>query len=97
MPTYEYLCHSCHEEFEFQQRMSDPPRAGCPYCGSQDTHRLISHSSFVLKGSGWYVTDYGRKGGGGSGEGGRKKPAPSNATDETPASSKTPATPGTGS
>jgi len=63
MPTYEYQCLTCTEEFEVEQRITDPARAQCPSCGSWDTRRLISHSSFVLKGSGWYVTDYGRKGG----------------------------------
>lgn len=64
MPTYEYLCDSCHREFEVVKRMSDPPQAACPNCQSSETHRLISHSTFVLKGSGWYVTDYARKGNG---------------------------------
>ncbi len=60
MPTYEYECRSCQTNFEAEQRISDPPRADCPSCGSGDTHRLISLSTFVLKGSGWYVTDYGK-------------------------------------
>ncbi len=67
MPTYEYRCNACEAEFEVQKRMSDPVDAACPHCGSDRTQRLISHSSFVLKGSGWYVTDYARKNGGGGG------------------------------
>jgi putative FmdB family regulatory protein len=74
MPTYEYACNACNAEFEREQRISDPPHADCPDCGSEDTRRLISHTSFVLKGSGWYATDYGRKGGNGS-NGGHGKPA----------------------
>jgi len=70
MPTYEYHCDACESEFEVEKRMSDPVEAGCPACGSDHTHRLISHSSFVLKGSGWYVTDYARKNGGNGGNGG---------------------------
>lgn len=62
MPTYEYHCNSCNEDFEIFQRISDPSKAPCSNCGSNDTRRLISHSNFILKGSGWYVTDYARKG-----------------------------------
>lgn len=61
MPTYEYACDACGREFEAVKRMSDPADATCPHCGADRTHRLISHSSFVLKGSGWYLTDYARK------------------------------------
>lgn len=64
MPTYEYICNSCNHEFECEQRISEPPKAKCPGCGSEDTRRLISLSSFVLKGTGWYVTDYARRGNG---------------------------------
>lgn len=74
MPTYEYSCNSCNAEFECEQRISDSSLAACPSCGSRDTRRLISHSSFVLKGSGWYVTDYGRKGGNGNGSSRSTKP-----------------------
>lgn len=64
MPTYEYSCRKCGHQFEKVQRMSDAPIAVCPACGSDRTERLISHSSFVLKGSGWYQTDYSHKSGG---------------------------------
>lgn len=66
MPTYEYHCDGCGGEFEKEQRITEPAGGECPSCGSSDVHRLISLSSFVLKGSGWYVTDYARKGGNGS-------------------------------
>ncbi len=72
MPTYEYRCNACGIEFEVEKRMSDPVAAACTTCGATDTERLISHSSFVLKGSGWYVTDYARKNGS-SGNGGATK------------------------
>jgi putative FmdB family regulatory protein len=91
MPTYEYLCESCENEFETEQRISDPPKATCPACGSAGTHRLISHSSFVLKGSGWYVTDYARKGGNGSGHDKPSKPS----NDDSTAKASEPATPAT--
>lgn len=62
MPIYEYRCDKCGKEFEEWQKFSDPVVEECPDCGGS-TRRLISHSSFVLKGTGWYVTDYGRKDG----------------------------------
>jgi len=62
MPIYEYGCDSCGREFEEWQKFSDPPVDSCRYCGGK-ARRLISQSTFVLKGSGWYVTDYGRKDG----------------------------------
>ncbi len=65
MPIYEYRCNTCGKEFEEWQKFSDPPVDSCPECGGKAS-RLISHSSFVLKGTGWYVTDYGRKDSGGS-------------------------------
>ncbi len=64
MPIYEYRCSKCGKEFEEWQKFSDPPVDACPACGGKAS-RLISHSSFVLKGTGWYVTDYGRKDTGG--------------------------------
>jgi putative FmdB family regulatory protein len=59
MPIYEYLCTSCGREFEEWQKFSDPAVDRCSECGGR-AKRLISQSSFVLKGSGWYVTDYGK-------------------------------------
>jgi len=58
MPTYEYRCEHCGD-FEHIQRITDPPLARCPECGRK-VRRLISTTSFQLKGSGWYVTDYAR-------------------------------------
>jgi putative FmdB family regulatory protein len=67
MPIYEYHCGKCGD-FETMQRMSDKPLTQCPTCRRKVT-KLISNTSFQLKGSGWYVTDYARKGdGGGKGE-----------------------------
>ena len=60
MPVYEYRCEHCGD-FEEMQRMSDPPLARCPTC-RRKVRRLISSTSFQLKGSGWYVTDYPRAG-----------------------------------
>ncbi|NWF52596.1 MAG: zf-TFIIB domain-containing protein [Nitrospirae bacterium] len=57
MPIYEYECPSCGKHYELIQRFSDEPLYTCPECGGH-VHKLISHSSFILKGAGWYVTDY---------------------------------------
>jgi putative FmdB family regulatory protein len=62
MPIYEYRCADCNHQFELMQKFSDPPLEQCPSCAGQ-VHKLISRSAFHLKGSGWYVTDYARKGG----------------------------------
>jgi putative FmdB family regulatory protein len=61
MPIYEYQCKHCGV-FEVTQRIVEDPLKECPTCKGTDLHRLISHTSFVLKGSGWYVTDYASKG-----------------------------------
>ena len=63
MPIYEYACEHCGV-FEEMQRINDPPLAKCPKC-KRKVRRLISQTSFQLKGSGWYVTDYARKDSGG--------------------------------
>jgi putative FmdB family regulatory protein len=59
MPIYEYHCDKCGD-FETMQRMSDKPLAKCPTCRGKVT-KLISSTTFHLKGSGWYITDYARK------------------------------------
>ncbi|GAB4275574.1 MAG: zinc ribbon domain-containing protein [Deferrisomatales bacterium] len=60
MPIYEYRCTSCHDEFEVTQKITDAPLRECPKCNGS-LEKLISQSSFVLKGSGWYKTDYAGK------------------------------------
>jgi len=57
MPIYEYLCLKCERQLEAVQKFSDAPLSTCPECGGQ-LKKLISSTSFVLKGTGWYVTDY---------------------------------------
>ena len=61
MPIYEYSCGKCGEVVEKIQQFSDPPLKRHSGCGGSMT-KLISQSSFQLKGSGWYVTDYAAKG-----------------------------------
>lgn len=60
MPIYEYECMECHKIYEIIQKFSEEPLKNCPECGGE-LKKLISQSSFILKGSGWYVTDYARK------------------------------------
>ena len=57
MPTYEYECGSCRRTFEVRQRISEPALTVCDECGGP-VRRLISPAPFILKGDGWYVTDY---------------------------------------
>jgi putative FmdB family regulatory protein len=60
LPLYEYQCSKCGKRIERIRKFSDPPLSKCPHCGGK-LERLVSSSSFQLKGSGWYATDYGRK------------------------------------
>jgi putative FmdB family regulatory protein len=62
MPIYEYECSQCGKIEEVLQKFSDQPLSTCSHC-SGSLHKLISQSSFRLKGSGWYVTDYAGKSG----------------------------------
>ena len=57
MPTYEYECDACHRVFEVRQRITEDPLTTCDACGGA-VHRLLSAAPFILKGEGWYVTDY---------------------------------------
>src|SRR5687768_11739919 len=77
MPLYEYQCRECGVRSEVLQKMADPPLTTCTACGGP-LKKLASSPSVQFKGSGWYVTDYARKGGGGKEAGGKEggeKPA----------------------
>ena len=82
MPIYEYRCGECAQVFEEWQRGFEERDAHCPVCGGK-SERLISNTSFVLKGTGWYVTDYKSSGTAtaapSAGPNGAKKSAPSEA------------------
>lgn len=77
MPIYEYRCQSCGHHLEAVQRITADPLVSCPACGEDALRRLISQTSFVLKGSGWYATDY------------ASKPAAASKEAEKPAAEKT--------
>ena len=79
MPLYEYQCPKCGR-FELIRKFADPPVTECPTCGSP-VQKLASAPAFHLKGTGWYVTDYGK--------GGKSPSAPSNGKSETKAETKT--------
>jgi putative FmdB family regulatory protein len=57
VPTYDYECDDCKRVYEVQQRISAEPLTVCQYCGGR-IRRLLSAAPFILKGGGWYVTDY---------------------------------------
>ena len=62
MPLYEYTCEACGRRFEVIRKFSDPPLEACTSCGGGPVNRLPSSPSFQFKGSGFYITDYGKKG-----------------------------------
>lgn len=89
MPIYEYRCAKCGD-FELLRKFSDPPVDKCPTCRRKVT-KLMSNTSFQLKGSGWYVTDYGKTGAAATKKGdsteAKASDSPAPATDSSPSSS----------
>jgi putative FmdB family regulatory protein len=78
VPLYEYRCKKCKHTFERIQKFSDNPEADCPECGGAG-ERQLSAPAVHFKGSGWYITDYARKGKEG---GGKDKEAKTASTDK---------------
>lgn len=62
MPIYEYQCIKCGHQLEAFQKMSEPPLRECPKCHQETLNKLVSSTSFQLKGTGWYATDFRDKG-----------------------------------
>ena len=83
MPVYEYECSSCGGRFEAVQKFSDPLLTECRFCHASSLRKVLSPPAFVLKGSGWYVTDYPSAD--------RKKGAAEGAPASTATETKTPA------
>lgn len=82
MPTYEYGCSACGQEWEELQRITEPPIEVCPKCGKNTAHRLISAGTgFILKGGGWYSDLYS------SAKGGSKKAEANGSTSSDSSSS----------
>jgi putative FmdB family regulatory protein len=89
MPFYEYECTKCHHHAEVFQKISDKPITKCDQCNGK-MKKLISSSSFHLKGSGWYVTDYASKSGGYDGKtSGKDSGSSSDAAKDSPKETKT--------
>jgi putative FmdB family regulatory protein len=84
MPVYEYACEKCGHEFEASQRITDEPIKVCPKCRARRVKRLISQTSFVLKGSGWYSDLYSSKG-----KDKKEKPDSESSSDATSSSAAT--------
>lgn len=74
MPLYEYQCKKCHRLFEIIQKFSDQELSECTECGG-GLERLLSAPAIQFKGTGWYITDYARKGSNSSDEASSSKPA----------------------
>lgn len=85
MPTYDYRCDSCGEQFEHFQNMSDPPLTECPACRGPLRRLIGTGAGLIFKGSGFYATDYRKNPSGGeseSGSDGEGKPAGDQKGDE---------------
>jgi putative FmdB family regulatory protein len=91
MPTYEYLCEKCEHEFEREQRITEPPIKTCPECRARKVKKLISQTSFVLKGGGWYSDLYSsaraNNGNGSAGDSSTSEPASSSKPEKSTGSS----------
>ena len=92
MPTYEYRCDECGHELEIEQRISEPKLEICPACQKAKLVRLISGSSFILKGGGWYADLY-HKPAGSSGSAGSSSSGSSTSGSSSPAPSAPAAAP----
>ena len=87
MPIYEYECSKCGHQEEVWQKFSDKPLSKCELCNGK-VRKLISQSTFHLKGTGWYVTDYASKG---KSDGGKKEASNQDSTTkETKSTSEKP-------
>ncbi len=82
MPIYEYRCDGCDKTFEVIQKFSDDPIKECIHCSGEDVEKLISQSSFILKGGGWHKDGYTKR---------KEVKGPDKGPDKTP--EKTPSKP----
>jgi len=88
MPIYEYECLKCGEMHEALRKFSDKPLSKCPKCGGT-LKKLISNTSFILKGTGWYKTDYASKSADSEKKPNGKKDSGAESKTETKAETKT--------
>jgi putative FmdB family regulatory protein len=90
MPIYEYSCKACGHEFEVLQKLTDKPVRKCEKCGKLKAARHISQTSFLLKGTGWYTTDYaGHKAHGKESESSSSSSSASSSSSPSPSSEST--------
>jgi putative FmdB family regulatory protein len=82
MPIYEYVCEKCGSQIEILQKVSDAPLKRCQKCRGK-LEKIISRTSFQLKGSGWYMSDYSRKSDAPGADKTEKKTESSSSTDAT--------------
>ena len=87
MPVYEYLCEKCGHEFEREQRITEDPVRRCPSCRALKVKRLISQTSFVLKGGGWYSDLYSSSKPGKAKDAAESKPSPTSSDSSAKAES----------
>jgi putative FmdB family regulatory protein len=80
MPTYEYVCQECGEEFEYFQSISEEPKTHCEKCGGRLERLVGTGGGLIFKGSGFYITDYKRGNGGNGSKPSEGKSAPEKAT-----------------
>lgn len=98
MPIYEYRCKDCQQVFEEWQKGFEDQEKICPVCGGASS-RLISNSAFILKGSGWYATDYCKpsaQAGNGNGKS-KAKETPASSSDSAASSTDSATKPASGS
>jgi putative FmdB family regulatory protein len=88
MPIYEYKCRKCGKQFEVFQGITDPELKSCKFCKGK-VHKMMSLSSFSLKGSGWYVTDYKGKKPGAAARKEKSETSESSSVTETPKTDNT--------
>ena len=81
MPLYEYQCPKCGR-FELIRKFADEPLTECPTCGSP-IQKLMSAPAIQFKGTGWYITDYAKKSGGGEGKSGKSEGGASESQGDT--------------
>lgn len=94
MPTYEYACTGCGNQWEEIQKISEAPLDTCPKCAQKTAKRQISGGNFILKGGGWYADLYsstGNKGGGAKSE--ASSSSSSSSSSSTKSESAAPAAP----
>ncbi|HEU4570122.1 MAG TPA: zinc ribbon domain-containing protein [Gemmatimonadales bacterium] len=90
MPTYEYICPAGHT-FEAFQKISERPKSKCPTCGKPATRKISGGAGLLFKGSGFYITDYGKDGKGPRKEKAESAPAPAAAEPAPAKGESTPA------